>query len=343
MSKYFIAIPTYYEGTSFVDIINGLKEAKKSTNLDIEFIGCDKPLKNTLHTDLLDDSLYIDGQIDLIRKIKKIKNLQKILFIDFFNPGFDLIRYYHQQLNLKCKYGALLHGGTFLSKDLYYFNWLKKLEFSWAELYDLIYVPSYFCKKILPLNLKNKSAVFPWGMDSFKKMVTQNKKYDVVFPHRINSDKGIDDLIYIAWNLPRVNFIITIPQSVSFLKQNKYYKKLSNAKNIKIIDSCSTIDHIKILGQSKIILSCAKQENFGYSVMKATLSDNIPILPNSLCYPEFFNKKYLYSSKKDCIKKIEFFLKNYNIEIGSSLLEKTRININKFSFEKIIDDFFNKK
>jgi glycosyltransferase involved in cell wall biosynthesis len=292
--------------------------------------------------DLLDDSNYIDGQINLLREVKEIKNPNKILFIDFFNPGMDLIRYYHQQTDLKCKYGALLHGGTFLEDDLYSFDWLNKFEIAWSNLYDCIYVPSIFNKKILPQAIKDKAIVIPWGMDNFKKQTSQNKKYDVIFPHRINSDKGIIDLIFIIKKLPEVNFVITIPQKISLLEKNKYYTSLSTLKNVEIIELNTGKNHLKILSQSKIILSCAKQETFGYSIMKGVLSGCIPILPNGLCYPEFFDKKYLYLSKIDCIEKIKYFLMNYDSEIKNKALEKNKISIKKFSFKTIIEDFFNK-
>lgn len=340
MNKYYVAVPPYYQGTSFLEIVEGIKSAAKKSNKNIKFIGNLKPLANNFNTELLDDSRYIDGQIYLLKIIKELKNPQKILFIDFFNPGLDLIHYHHEQLGINCKYGSLLHGGTFFEKDLYSFSWLKGFEFAWADTYDTIYAPSYFSKKSLPKNISKKIKVYPWGMDNFKP-IDQCKKIDVIFPHRINSDKGIDDLIYIVKKLPNINFTITIPQNINVFKKNKYYQLIATQKNIKILDNNINKKHSKTIGQSKILLSCSKQENFGYSVMKGIISNCIPVLPNSLCYPEFFNKKYLYSSKNECAEKIKYYLKNYDKEINDNILATNRSNIKKLSFKKIIDDFFN--
>lgn len=343
MYKNYIIIPPYYKGTSFEEITKALKKSAKLTNLNIRFIGQLDPLENNLNAEILDDFSYINGQIDLLNKITKIKKPSNILFLDFFNPGLDLIRYFHEQSGLKCKYGSLLHGGSFFCKDLYSFNWLNKFEMAWAGIYDCIYVSSNFTKQSLPKTLKNKSISMPWGMDNFKKSESKIKIYDVVFPHRINDDKGISDLIYIVKALPDTNFVITIPQNANLFKHNKNYLLLSKLKNLLILDSLDNKKHLKVLGQSKIILSCAKQENFGYSVMKGVISGCIPLLPNKLCYPEIFNKKHLYISKIDCINKIKYFLKNYTSEASNSILEKNRKKIEKLSFREILEDFFTTK
>jgi len=46
-------------------------------------------------------------------------------------------------------------------------------------------------------------------------------------------------------------------------------------------------------------LSTSLHEFQGLSIMEATLCGAIPILPNRLCYPDFFPKQNLYETHKD--------------------------------------------
>jgi len=344
--KNIIAIPPYYEGTSLQDIANGFKVAVKNNYLPIEFLEATKPLKNNLKGDLLDDERYIIGQQRLIKNLIKFGPFSKIMFLDFFNPGFDLIRYFHEQQGYKCKYGALLHGGSFLKNDLYSWNWLKNFELAWFNAYDQIYVPSYFLANSIPGIFRKKIRIFPWGLDSFEVLEKDsNKTIDVIFPHRLNKDKGIDDFLKIVRRMPNIRFCITTPQTEVILKNNYYFKKLSKYKNITFLFGQSADEHKCTLLNSKIVLSCAKQENFGYAVIKATASGCIPILPNRLCYPEFFDKRFLYNNIIEAISLIKFYISEQNIkdvtQINKKLL-KLRKELKNFSFTNLLNDFFEK-
>ena len=65
-----------------------------------------------------------------------------------------------------------------------------------------------------------------------------------------------------------------------------------------------------MLAKSKIIVSFAKQENFGFGINEAVFLGNIPILPNRLVYPEFYSNDYLYNSFEDCVQMVKQALNN---------------------------------
>jgi glycosyltransferase involved in cell wall biosynthesis len=342
--KNIIVIPPYYEGTSFQDIADGLKATVKNNQLPIDFLGAIKPLENSLNGELLDDKRYIAGQQSLIKNLINSDPVSKILFLDFFNLGFDLLRYFHEQQGHKCKYGALLHGGSFLKNDLYSWNWLKSFELAWFNSYDQIYVPSCFFANSIPYIFKKKIRVFPWGLDSFRSLKSNNNKtMNVVFPHRLNKDKGIDEFLKIVSRMPSTKFYVTSPQKEMFLKINPYFKKLSRYKNIIFLFGQSADEHRNVLLNSKIILSCAKQENFGYAVMKATASGCIPVLPNRLCYSEFFDNKFLYNNVTEAVRLINFYLNKQDVRNAKQIdgrLLKIRKNVKRFSFIYLLKDFF---
>lgn len=92
-----VVVPQYYSGTSFEEIIKHMMVAAKEINVSINFVGPTKSVNNNLRGFLLDDERYTKNQLKQIGDLIKLKNHTKILFLDFFNPGFDLLRYYHEQ------------------------------------------------------------------------------------------------------------------------------------------------------------------------------------------------------------------------------------------------------
>ncbi|MFH1286842.1 MAG: hypothetical protein ABII02_03785 [Candidatus Magasanikbacteria bacterium] len=253
----------------------------------------------------------------------------------------DLIRYYHQQQDAKVKYGSLFHGGSFLENDLYSFDWLNRFENAWFGLYDVIYTSSKYTLKSCPKSIRSKFKVFPWGMDGIKFYANSStKEWGVVFPHRLNSDKGVEDLLIIIKSIPYASFAITVPQDLNTLTENKFYKKIAKHKNVTFVINESRDQHLKTLSKSRIILSCAKQELFGYSVMKGVLSGCIPVLPNQLCYPEFFDKKFMYKDVDEAINMIKEFIKQDVDGVGVKKLDEVRRCVSSMTFGKILSDFF---
>lgn len=338
--KNLIIIPPHYSGTSFEDIVQGLKIATRKLKIKVKLFGYTKPLNNKVPNGTLDDLSYVRGQIKLLEKIITLHHTRRILFLDFFNPGLDILKYFYTQQKISCTFGALLHGGSFFPDDLYSWPWLKNLESAWTGIYDRIYAPSRFLLNQCPQSLKQKIKVFPWGMDAYQHTPkSKRKSYDVVFPHRLNKDKGIEDFLTMVSKLPDVRFAVTTPQSFETMKQNPYYRLLNRHGNIVFIFGQSQRLHLQTLSQSRVVLSCAKQENFGYAVMKSVLCGCVPVLPNRLCYPNFFPKKFLYANHQEAIYLILHYL---NQESNQTNIECLTKEMAHFSFVPLLQDFLGK-
>lgn len=339
-------VPPYYQGTSFEDIVINLKTAAEYLGTAIHFIGSNSALANKLTGEVLDDQQYVVGQNLLLQELISYPRLSRLLFIDFFNPGLDLIRYLHQQQNIRCRYGSLLHGGTFLSDDLYSWPWLQQFERAWTAVYDIIYAPSKFLVEASPEWISQKTKVFHWGMDTYNQMADtrldlKGRNIDVVFPHRVASDKGITDLIAIVSEMADTRFAITTSQEKSIMMHNPYFYQLSKYKNVQFIYAQSTIEHLKTLQRSHLVLSCAKQENFGYAMMKAIIAGCIPIAPQQLCYPEFIPQEFLYKNLKEAEGLIRQHLTTRQSSVSRRILEPVAKDIRGFSFLPLLQDFFN--
>ena len=130
-----------------------------------------------------------------------------------------------------------------------------------------------------------------------------------------------------------LEFVVSSPQKETVIKHSKYYKELIRYKNVRFILGQAEKEHMRILASAKIFLSCAKQENSGYGIMKAVLSGCIPALPNRLCYPEFFEDMFLYSDLDEAIDKIGLFAESP--DEAKKLLVPSRKRISNFFFSSI--------
>lgn len=100
-------------------------------------------------------------------------------------------------------------------------------------------------------------------------------------------------------------------------------------------------EYIEWLKRGSIIISTAKQENFGISVVEAVRFGCIPVLPHRLSYPEIipscFHGDFLYKNETELIEKLSHIISDY---------EKIRIKckplfdaMGSFAWENIIDRY----
>jgi glycosyltransferase involved in cell wall biosynthesis len=323
--------PVYYVGTSFERICLSIKSCIEAERLDIDYIVI-SDLPNNLDPAEFDDSHFYKYQLKLLEHlINGKKAYDRLLFIDFFNPGIDILKYELDRNSLNTELYALLHGGTFIEEDLLKDAWISKYEKAWTGVYKRVYVPSRYAFSTLPEFLAQKSSVFSWGLDAVKPLLKPSltKDIDVVFPHRISSDKGVAELISICELCPEVQFVITSPSGIV----PSLFKDLPRIANLSVVTCRDTESYYRILGRSKIVLSCALQELYGYSVAEAVLSGAYPILPNRQVYPEFYQDDNLYDTP---------------VQAGALITEKLRSHkdtlydarkIERHSFMPLLRDF----
>lgn len=291
----------------------------------------------------------LDSQEDIIQwyndfwtLLNDIDNIDQILFLDFFAPWLEILQYLLELKKKHIKLWALLHGWSFLKGDLYKRSWLSKSEEVWLDIFHVIYVPSVHLFNLLPSHRKKKAKVYSRGLDYFKSLSWSSvknitKSIDVIFPHRLSDDKWIQDFIFIVNALPDVHFAVTNYES---LENNKYQTELRQYWNISFLIGENDKTHKKTLESAKIILSCAYQENFWYSIMKGVLSWAIPLLPQREVYPEFFSKKFLYSNVEEAILKITKILSSYQLWRDNNELDLLRKKISQTSFYPLLKDFY---
>lgn len=341
--KNWLFISPYSHWTSFSDIIESIKISAKKHSWDIVSIWWEE---SSIPSSNKDNFLDTEGDIlayhrDLWTLLTNSDKFDNILFIDFFTPWLDILQYLLEIKWKNIKLWALLHGWSFLPRDLYTWPRLKYSENLWFSIFDIIYVPSKHLYNLVPDAFKWKVKILPWGMDSFlskKPLSEKEKDIDILFPHRLDDDKWIDDLIFLISKLENYTFGIT---SFKSLEKNKYYKRLKTFKNVRFIFWENEKQHVHTLSKAKIVLSCAYQENFWYGIVKSVLSWAIPILPNREVYPELFPPDFLYTTLDEAVKKITNILEDKGIYSSlSKKIKKTCTTLLGFSFSDILKDFY---
>lgn len=289
MFNNYIIVPPYHEWTSFDDLVRSMKISISKNNLPIKIIEIQRDTyeNKKIWDHLFDNNADIIGRVDYLKKMCMEYDIwEKYLFLDFFSPGLDVFIYNLEICGkAKPKLGSLLHGWSFVPRDLYQWSWLKKSELLRFEIFDNIYVPSKYLKSLVPKKHKKKISVFPRWLDHIE---TKNSQlppiYDVIFPHRLSDDKWIDEFLSIVESNKNIKFAVCIPS----YSDSWYIEKIKNHNNIIILEWEDNTNHLKSMQQSTVVLSCAYQENFWFAIHKAISMWCVPVLPNRAVYPEFF-------------------------------------------------------
>jgi hypothetical protein len=293
--------------------------------------GNEEYMINKLSTEIKDDFMFV-GDADLEKRssfgfynfntwmpkcnldktfYEILKDGDTVLFCDFWNPSVTNLYFHIKFTNLNVKLIGWLHGAGFVDGDVVN-NFIPEkvlslVERSWLEMYDQILCASKFFSKNIPQEYKNKLFYVgePFTTDDYiGYRKTINKRYDVVFPFRLDSDKidsnFLDKFIDLCKDL---RILIASPTKVE--------KDFSMYPHVTIHEGLSGDAHLQDLADSKIVLSTAIQEGWGYAVMKAVTVGCVPVLPNRAVYPELYDEKYLYDSFEDAVNKVYDFLEVY--------------------------------
>lgn len=152
--------------------------------------------------------------------------------------------------------------------------------------------------------LKNKSTVLYPGVefskiDQIGSEVNQEAEMPtIVWNHRWEHDKDpelfFNSLMYLEKKQMDYRLIVLGKSfgnsPTCFIDAEKRFKE----KIIHFGFAKSYDDYIDILSKGNIVVSTARHEFFGISVIEAVRAGCFPILPNDLSYPELFDEKYLY-------------------------------------------------
>lgn len=250
----------------------------------------------------------------LMNKINmgEVKDGDIIFFCDLWFPGIESLFYVRNITKIDFKIVGILHAGTYDMHDFTYRegmrSWGKYVEASWMEGADQIFVATYFHKQLIlqnqflsvgdSLNSKLISKIKVTGIPFYaenlrdKYLSDEIKKENIIaFPHRLDIEKHPELLVSLENYLKNKHIDATIVKTMEVAKNREEY--------------------FNILARSKVMVSFAEQETFGYSTVESMALNNIVIVPNKLSYKETVPEDCRYDSLDECFAKVAAAIVNY--------------------------------
>lgn len=233
----------------------------------------------------------------------EVKDDDTIFFADLWFPGIESLFYVRNMTGIKFKICGVFHAGTYDPADFTYRsgmrNWGKFIEAGWFTEIDKIFVATDFHKKLMLQNSLEldmlPEKIIVTGLPFYGKQLADeylSEKEDIlVFPHRVDKEKHPE----------------LFDKLVDWLSD-----KGVNVKAIKTIEETSSREeYFKILGKSKVMVSFADQETFGYSTLESMALDNIVVVPDKLSYVETVPDDSRYNSLDEAFEKVYKGLTEY--------------------------------
>jgi len=238
-------------------------------------------------------------QVMIMFRNGEIKSGDVFLVSDLWFPGIEAIKYTAKFLGIEIKITGVMHAGSWTDTDYVATmeGWAKWIEMGWFKMFDKVFVGSDFAKyQILNKGrcVENGKIIVTgtvWNSKYIRNYLeedlvpTQDRDNVVVFPHRLDDEKQPYMFDYVSKKIDTATFI--------------------KAKEKKL----SKVDYYKLLAKSKVMLAFSLQENFGQALFECIVYGVVPIVPNTLCYPEMVPAMFRYNSIDEAIEKVKLHLR----------------------------------
>jgi len=253
-----------------------------------------------------------------------------LLSVEGWNPAARVNTYFHENQfaypgqidDPAIRQFTAINFTTALASDYCAFNSLYNLE-TFIEGIELFLKKAADMKLLSSVDdIRKKSVIIYPGMDystidQVKSRKTEEKstKYPptLVWNHRWEHDKGPDDFFEALYSLQQkgVGFRLIV-LGESFANKPDCFKTAYTRLRKEILHfgyAESRRQYAELLHQGDLIISTAKHEFFGISVLEGIRAGCFPLLPYDLSYPELYDEQYLYKPGK-LARRLETLLKN---------------------------------
>jgi glycosyltransferase involved in cell wall biosynthesis len=241
---------------------------------------------------------------------KEVTENDVIFFSDLWFPGLESLFYVRNITGIDFKIAGVFHAGTWDPHDFTsrtgMRNWGQHIETGWLHGVDMIFVATQWHKDLIVLNSNefDESKIFVTGIPFYAKELSEKyrngenvapKENIVVFPHRLDTEKHPEKFDRLAKKYPQWKFVKTMDQTSS---RDEYFK---------------------LLARSKVMISFAEQETFGYSTVEAMALGNFVIVPDALSYRETVPEDFRYSTEKEIPDMLDKFMSMNEVAVYPEL------------------------
>ena len=280
-------------------------------------------------------NVYKAAQVEKIGRLfcdGKVVKGDHFLFTDAWHPGIINLKYMSELLGIPVTTHGLWHAGSydpqdFLGRLIGDEPWIRHAEKSFFYAYDHNYFATKFHINMFlsTLRLDGNDSITRtgWPMSYMKEVMwpfKNIKKRDLIlFPHRIAPEKQPEIFADLAKRIPEYEFIMCQETPLS-----KY-------------------EYHTLLGEAKMVFSCALQETLGIVGYEGALVDAIPLVPNRLSYTEMYQDRFKYPSewtesfesyvehRAELIKLIRYLMTNYDDFVTSVQTQEKQLSEKFFS------------
>ena len=236
-----------------------------------------------------DTILFKNNQMQQIAELFRqgnIKEGDKFLFSDGWNPEVVSLRYLSVMNNIPIQIYALFHAGSWDRNDLVYKNggksYFKGFEQSLFDCIDKSFVATQYHKDLILKYFRSKVnsqkiivTGFPYCFDELDKYKSIKKENLIIFPHRLSNEKQPKILKNLKDDLKELGYEINFCQKKTLTKD----------------------EYHTLLAKSKFCFSASLQETWGIGTFEAMYLNSQPIIPDRLSYSEMYSQKFLYPSQ----------------------------------------------
>jgi len=165
----------------------------------------------------------------------------------------------------------------------------KKIEFEHARLFDGIFFGSYYSM------IKTK-----WSQKGIKCHVVSlpDSPDSIIKPIKPNNIRPIDLVSVCRPSIQKVNK--KLEKKVEKALGKKIYREEVNTWN----------DYNILLGNSKVLIISTKEDTFNLTILDAIKCGCIPMVSDSLCFPEILPDYWRYKDADDLIIKLKHMFKD---------------------------------
>lgn len=245
----------------------------------------------------------------------EVKKDETLFVTDIWNFALMAIPYLNFFCGYKLKVRGLLHAGSFTDTDFVrqMERQYKGMEETLFDICDRIYLGSNFIKDdVLRKRFASADKFEVTGLPLDLKELSRYKNSGEREPIIVFNGRNVDE---------KQPYLFDLLQ-----KRLPQYKYINTQK-----EGFSKEDYYKTMARSKVVVSFALQENFGYGVQEAVTLGCVPILPNRLAYVEQFDKAYLYDNFDECVSMVDNAMK------GKLAVPTAVVTDNDSIFEKWFD------
>ena len=227
----------------------------------------------------------------------QVKDGDWVLCLDAWSPAVIQLAYMRDLGRTKFKIAGCFHAGSYDPWDMLGQHprvptWAKPFETSLVRALDLVFVATRSHADMLAqaTGFPGNIAVtgFPLRDEEWRAYGREwrYRPPRVVFPHRLAPEKGPEEFAAIA-----------------ALYHDAYPGE--DVEWIRTKDVCGTKQEFyALMGDSRVAVSCARQETWGIAMLEAASLGCHPVVPHRLSYPELFDADCLYTNRAIAVRRI---------------------------------------